>query len=560
MKDRNFGQVVPFRLSASRLRRGASDYRRRGQPVEALELLRRAAQEEDDPSGWLALAQSLREQGCWEQAANLLLRLLAREAFPPETWLELGRCLRLSGLTELAADCLYHYLQEDAWSAEADEARAMLADLEPSDARREAGRLPLLTRRGLTAWRTGERALAFRRLQRALHLSGGHERLRETMALLLLAEQDERDALREAARAVHGAPESAQAWMTLCAVLEQMDRPRMARAALRRCADNSRDAAEERMFLADAWAMNAYPELERFLNERLQRRPNRIALLHPLADVSWATGHPERARRIWRHILRIDPEDRRARALAAWAHDRAEGELPPWGSLPLPVIERQLRTLAEAVRQNVPEEELIRPGTETRAVLDECFSAPDEAQQTAALSMVSDGEGPAVIRYLREKLVSLPVLPSVRRSALLRLAALGQTGPMQMLMAGRITTVQCQPITPDKPRLWRAFLPTLLAETRWWDQSPEIVGFAAELWPLMTSAQRQSAAGPERFTYVKAIELLYLRVTGQEDAAESAVTRLTVSARRVGRVLRALARDMEAPSQHISEDERHEVH
>ena len=56
MSERKLGQVVPFTLSAGRMRRGAQEYRRRGQQVEAAELLRRAAEQEDSPLGWLHLA------------------------------------------------------------------------------------------------------------------------------------------------------------------------------------------------------------------------------------------------------------------------------------------------------------------------------------------------------------------------------------------------------------------------------------------------------------------------------------------------------------------------
>ena len=130
MTDKNFGQVIPFTLSAARLRQGASVYRKRGQHVEAIELTRRAAREEDTPSGWLALARQLRAQGCWEQAASILTMLLSRDEVLPETWLELGRCAMALGWTELGTDCLYHYLEEDPWSAGADEARMMLSGQE----------------------------------------------------------------------------------------------------------------------------------------------------------------------------------------------------------------------------------------------------------------------------------------------------------------------------------------------------------------------------------------------------------------------------------------------
>ena len=543
MTDKNFGQVVPFTLSAARLRRGASVYRKRGQHVEALELTRRAAREEDTPSGWLALAQQLRAQGCWEQAAGVLTMLLARDDVLPETWLELARCLQAIGWSELAMDCLYHHLEEDPWSASADEARMMLAGLESPFLRQTPDRLPHLVRRGLKAWQEGRHELALRRLRRALRMEDETERLHITIAYLHWSRDDMPSAIRETFRAIHAAPDHPQGWLALCGMLAQQEKRRAALALLKRTRPLCQDVVSEELYLNAAWAIEAYREAEDYLTDRLRRYPGRIALLLPLADVAWATSQRERAIQIWRHIQRIDPDDRRAAAMLAWAQSDPDDSLLAPGALPMSALKEHLLMLSRAVINNLPEEELLRPGSETRAMLDGCFDIAEETQQAAALSLISESEHPDVIRYLRQLLLHPGVLPQVRRRVLVRLAELGQTRPMYMLMGNRITTVQCQPVDMSKPvSLWRMFLPALLRETRMWRQSPEIVGFAADLWPLMSPAQRQAAAGREQLCYVKAIELLYLRITGQEEAAETVAARLPISARRIARVLRALAR------------------
>ena len=547
MKDRNFGQVVPFTLSAARLRRGASVYRKRGQHVEAIELTRRAAREEDTPSGWLALALQLRSQGCWEQAASILTMLLARDDVLPETWLELARCLQAVGWTELAVDCLYHYLEDDPWSAGADEARMMLSELESPFVRQTPDRLPLLVRRGLQAWQSGRRELALRRLRRALRMEDETERLHITLSYLFLSEDDLPAALREISRAIHAAPEHPQAWLALCGMLAQQEKRRAALGFMRQVRPLCQDVPSEELYLNAAWAIEAYREAEDYLLDRLRRWPGRIALLLPLADVAWITNQRERAIQIWRHIRRIDPNDRRAGAMLSWAESDPDDALPSPGALPMSALREHLLALSKAVIGNLPEEELLRPGSETRAMLDGCFDIAEETQQAAALSLLSESEHPDVIRYLRLLLLHPGVLPPIRRRVLVRLAELGQTNPMFMLMGNRITTVQCQPMPTQRPGLWRVFLPSLLRETRSWRQSPEIVGFAADLWPLMSPEQRRAAAGREQLCYVKAIELLYLRVTGQEQAAEEVAARLPISARRIGRVLRALARMIDEP-------------
>ena len=546
MTEKNFGQVVPFTLSAARLRKGANVYRKRGQHVEAIELTRRAALEEDTPSGWLALAQQLRAQGCWEQAASILTMLLARDDVLSETWLELARCLVAIGWTELAMDCLYHHLEEDPWSASADEARMMLSGLESPLLPQTPDRLPLLVRRGFTAWQEGRHELALRRLRRALRMEENTERLHITIAYLYLSEDDIASAIKETFRAIHAAPDHPQAWLALCGMLAQQEKRRAALALLKRTRPLCQDVASEELYLNAAWSIEAYREAEDYLLDRLRRYPGRVALLLPLADVAWVTSQRERAIQIWRHIQRIDPDDRRASAMLAWAQSDPDDPLPGPGALPMGALKEHLLTLSKAVIRNLPEEELLRSGSETRAMLDGCFDIAEEVQQGAALSLISESEHPDVIQYLRKLLLHPGVLPAIRRRVLVLLAELGQTGPMYMLMGNRITTVQCQRVDGQRPlSLWRMFLPALLRETRWWRQSPEIVGFAADLWPLMSPAQHRAAAGRDQLCYAKAIELLYLRITGQEDSAEAVVADLPISARRIGRVLRALARMMD---------------
>ena len=64
MKETEQGMVIPFKLSGSRMRRSAQEYRRRGQPMGALLFLRRAAEQEDTPSGRWATGRQ--RPSCWQ--------------------------------------------------------------------------------------------------------------------------------------------------------------------------------------------------------------------------------------------------------------------------------------------------------------------------------------------------------------------------------------------------------------------------------------------------------------------------------------------------------------
>ena len=109
--------------------------------------------------GWQALATELRQLGCWEAAAQMLARTLSRPAHAPSVWLDMALCQEALGRTALAMDCLYHLLHEDPWSAEADAARQMLADM-GEEAPAPSRRAELLNQRVMTAWQRGEAKLA----------------------------------------------------------------------------------------------------------------------------------------------------------------------------------------------------------------------------------------------------------------------------------------------------------------------------------------------------------------------------------------------------------------
>ena len=66
--------------------------------------------------------------------------------------------------------------------------------------------------------------------------------------------------------------------------------------------------------------------------------------------------------------------------------------------------------------------------------------------------------------------------------------------------------------------------------------------FAASLWQMMTPAQRLEAAGQGQMVWCRAMEVLYLRVTGQDELAAHVAVHAAVSARKISRVLRRLGR------------------
>lgn len=540
MSESNRGKVVPFGLSAYRMRKSADAYRRRGQTVEALELLRRAAVQEDSAQGWLRLAKELRMAGCHEQAAAILYRLCGWEDVLPETWLELGRNLAALERRDAACDSLYRYLHEDPYSEAADQAQDMLDEMEEDPETRVPFRRDMLVRRGLMCYRRGERALGDRRLKRAIRMGGDEIRLYAACAMIALAEDDPASAMRTVARALKHSPEDAGTLSMAAVTLSAMGKGRMARGMLDKCARQVQTSRQEDQFLTAAGTIGASAIARRYLEGRLQMQPCRISLMHPQAELLWRAGEHDMAMRWWKRILAIDPEDMRARAMVAWAPEHPEEPLPMMGALPGDFVREQLMLLPELIRTRMPPEEMLARGSRSRAALDWCFRMADENLQQTALKIASRQDAPCVRRYLHELLTSPGISQGVRQRMMMILADWGDPGPMNVLMGSQITTAQLTPVKDTERSLWQIYLPLLLQETRRTCHATQIAFFAADLWDVMSVAQRHDAAGAESYLWVKAIEILYLRLTGEEDRAARIVRNLPVSPRKISRVMRQL--------------------
>ena len=541
MKETNQGMVIPFELSSGRMRRSAQEYRRRGQPLDALTLMRRAAEQEDSAAGWQALAAEMRQLGCWESAAVLLGRVLSRADHAPSAWLDMARCQAALGAKSLAADCLYHQLQEDPWSPEGDAARVMLSEVEELHEVKEPHRTNRLIQRGIRLWREGNTSAGLRCLERAVRLTAHKPRLMTTIALMHMAQWDFRQAVRWLGKALRTDHMEPRVTCTLAAVLQQMGKRRMARGFLRSAMPLCMDTTLEEQFLTTAWAMDAWQETNEYLTARLKTHPYRTSLLRARATMLHERGDREAAQETWRQILSIDPGDRRAATLLQWSKQEPGLPLPPPGKLPPRIVQEQRETLLEGMEDAA----LLRPGSETRRIIEWCAASGDEEEREIALMLVRMAPEQEA-DFLRELLTRPDIPEGTRQSALMRLAEMKHFESLTMLLGDRFSVAQCQPVSKKQAgRPWRMFLPLLLRETRQYGRSAEIVRFAAQLWPFMTEMQRLDAATGGGFLWCRAFEVLWLRHIGQEEAAVRVVRHMPVSPRRVSRLLRQLARGLE---------------
>lgn len=538
MREMIHGNVVPFAVPTIRLRRRAAEMRRQGRPVDAMEITRQAAQREDRPENWVDVADGLYQLACYEQAAEVLYRVLARENVPADAWMLLARCQRALGRREGAIDSLYHYLTEDPLSQTADAARAMLDEMGDGEHEHDAYRLPKLIRRGLLAWRGGDREAGLRRLRRAVRMSSEPTRLRVTIAMLMLAEHDWHGAVKELSRALQKDKQDARTMTALCLAFNGLGKRRMAWGLLEKSAPLCASPEGQEMFLTASWAIGAERMRRRFLEEQLRRTPCRVALMQPLAACYMQRGRTEQAKKLVDRMLRVAPDNMPARMMLEWLTEHPGERTQREGEIPRAAFHRRMLALQQAEASGMPAAQLLAPEGEVRAIIDWCFTLQDAHLQQLVLDAVGREACPETIAYLRELLTRPSVLPEAREQALVRLEELGVSGPLPMLMGNQMTMARSTAKEPHHSR-WACFLRQLLEEAE--GEVMPLVFYAADEWLDMSRRQHKMAGGSDAYSYAKAIEILFLQETGQEEAAFEIVRHMQVSKRRIERVLRGLA-------------------
>lgn len=545
MSQNEQGVLYPFRLTGSRMRQSAQQLRRCGQALDAAALVRRAAEQDDTPAAWMALADEMCRTGNWEAAAKLLARVLSRDAHHPGAWVAMAQCLHRLGQLPLAVDCAYHQLQEDPWSADGDAARALLAEIDVPQARHEASRLQRMVHRGMTAWQSGDRAVGERIIRRALKLSADKERLLVTTAMMCMLEMDFDGALRYLPRALRYNPQDPRTLTALATLYHQLGKRRFSRGFLQKAGKYAESVMAEDGFLSAAWAQDAWDDMNEYLVRRMKRTPHRIALMSAKASMCCENGDIPAAQRLWKEILTLDPDDRQSAAMLAWSKSQPESFLCVPGMIPRPERQRQMTELRIAA-ESLDTEDLLRQGSRERRLADWALESSEAIERQHAMALLETAEGTELAAYLKELLCRPFLRMEVRQWALVRLAQLGCREEMLMMAGPHYTLVQCQPVEESRPQQpWRIFLPAFLHETRKHGVANELAEYAADMWPLMTPEQHMSAIGAEKLVWCKALEVFWLRKYKEYEQAEYVLRNAGVSARRIGRAMRRLARNLD---------------
>lgn len=541
------GMVYAFRLSGSRMRQSAVNLRRHGQVLDALALVRRAAEQEDTPASWLALAEELRLTGNWEAAAHLLARVLSRDMEHPSAWMDMARCMYALGQRETALDCAYHQMRVEPWSSAGDAARTLIGQCQAFPHVHESRREQRLIHRALSAWQGGDRPLGERRVRRALRIVRDKERLLVTAAMMCMMQLDLDGALHYLTRALRYDPQDARTLTALSTLYYQRGKPRLARGFLQKAGQCADTVMAEDGFLTAAWAQDAWPEMRAFLSSRRRQTPHRAALQSAEADLLMETGHPDAARDMWRNIVAIDPDDRYASAMLS-APPAEEGSfLNMPGMLRRSVRIQQMEELRAAAGRG---EDLLRIGSRNRRLLSWCLFSDDGTERKLAMELLENCGGEAV-PFLKEVLCRPFTRMETVQWALSRLAEENGGERLLILMGSHYTVIGCRRPEQDEkgPTPWACFLTSLLIATRSRRQSREIAEFAADIWRELPPTLRRQAGGKASYAWCVAVEALYLRAAGEEAAAVRAVQDAYIPPRRVSRVIRQISHAMENRTQ-----------
>ena len=277
-----------------------------------------------------------------------------------------------------------------------------------------------------------------------------------------------------------------------------------------------------------------------YLTARRKRLPHRAALLSAEAGMLTEQGFSEEARELWRDIVAVNPDDRYAAAMLAAPPAGAAQFLVVPGMLPR---SERLRPMEELKRAAAAGENLLHIGSRNRRLLDWCLTSSDGAERQLAMSLLEKDESEVAAAFLKELLCRPFLRADTRQWALLRLAEMGCGERVPILMGAHYSIIGCRKTEEAKPvRYWRNFLSTLLNVTRRHRRSNEIVDFAADIWRALPESLRQQAGDRSCYTWVVAVEALYLRAAGEEEKAVRAVKDSCLSPRRVSRVIRQLGR------------------
>lgn len=309
-------KIVAFNESSAFAYHRAMKNRRENNMLDALELMRAAAERSPEDSEYaLKLANLYSEIGCFRQSARILLDQLAAGNACEECWFSL-----IFDLIALRATCsaraLSRYLHQGMTEAEFIQAFHRATQSRPAHTNpprcstRHEYRAFCISERATNALQAGEIERALRLYLSSVALAPNRSELRVQYASALHAAGDTKRARAEIEFAL-GLPNidlhTRIAAAQLTTILGDTDR---VRALLMGIMAEHPAGAELKTLVYALYDAEMYPESANCARLALQETPYDRELLHARAVALSRSGVPDdRAEKYWLRILRMDPDD-----------------------------------------------------------------------------------------------------------------------------------------------------------------------------------------------------------------------------------------------------------
>ena len=406
-------KVVSIQRSPAYVHHRAMMNRRDNRIVDALELMRRAVEDQPENREYrLDLAELYCEMGCHEQSTRLLLDMLAEGDGPSECYY--GLALNQLGMNDLAGArrTLGLYRRRDPEGAHSEEVGQLTAQLDfftriirPADRRlrRAAG----IANRACEAMKDDRPGAACRLFARSLSMASEQYDMRALYAMALLMNGDAEEARRQAGQAAAGYPPSVKALCVcaqVCAMLGEAD---VAGTLIARAVEERPEGQDLRLMLYAMSELGMDAHVAEHVRTALRETPFDRDLLHMRAVALCRTGTPDaRVARFWTRILRIDPEDSVARFYQEAALKGRLAEYAPGYAYQVPreEFERRLRVLVEQLSQGYERlEARWRDDPGFRQLVRWAVDAEDSRLRRAAmtaLSTIDHTQSRSLLRFL----------------------------------------------------------------------------------------------------------------------------------------------------------------
>lgn len=406
-------KVVSIDRGAAYVHARAMKNRRDNNPIDALELLRQAVNQEPDNTEYkLDLAEMLCEMGCHDQSTRILLDLLAGDSRIDECYY--GLALNQLGSNELesARRALAIYRKKTNDNGVFTDAGNLLAEIDLYEAlnkpsSRRTNRANQIAAKACDALRADDYDKACRLFERSLAMKPDQDEMRGLYAVALKMRGDEEHALQEAFASVSLPNPGVRALCSASQVFKLCKMDDTAVELARRAIAEKPMGLELRLLILTLGELGMHAEAADAVRLALQEMPHDKTLLHMRAVALHKAGADDsRAASYWHRILRIDPED----SIADFYREAAaDGRLSRYNldyTYQVPANEYKMRLIwiADQLGQGMEHAlQLWREDRKFRQLLIWAVGTGNESCGRAAVMVIAsagDAESESVIRQM----------------------------------------------------------------------------------------------------------------------------------------------------------------